>query len=299
MCFAWLDAGKVGIIGMQHLSHNGGVNSKDFIHLEAGDPRLEPYCNLPDRAMNREGGRFVCEGRWLVERLLASPFVVESILLGEGAPPLEGVPGGVPVYAASKAVIEQSIGYKFHRGALAVSRRREALTVTELIDQLPDRAVVTVLVGVCDPDNVGAIVRTSAAMGAAAVLVDGQTHDLFYRRALRAAMGTTLFMPIALCEDIHEALTLFRGQGVQTVATVARGVGDAFKPDVGKTKVIGSVRPADRAALLFGTEGPGLSDPVIAACDEAVTIPMHAQTDSLNVGAAAAVFLYEWLHPRK
>lgn len=267
------------------------MNPHEVISLEAGDPRLEPYCDLPDRALNRDGGRFVCEGRWLVERLLASDFDVESVLVCEGEPPLEGVPEGAVVYSASKHVIEKSIGYKFHRGALAVSRRREPLSVEAMIKQLPEQAVVTVLVGVCDPDNVGAIVRSSAALGAAAVLVDGQTHDLFYRRALRAAMGTTFFMPIAQCRDIQDGLAALQGAGVQTVATVARPVG------VDGAQAIGSVRPAARAALLFGTEGPGLSDPVIAACDAAVTIPMHAQTDSLNVGAAAAVFLHAWQPP--
>src|SRR5436190_13973002 len=101
------------------------------------DPRIADYRNLKDRELARDGGKFIAEGEFVVQRLLASDFPVESVLLAERrldeiAPIIRGE---VPVYVAPAEVLSSIIGFKFHSGMLACGRRKPAATLEQMLNR--------------------------------------------------------------------------------------------------------------------------------------------------------------------
>jgi TrmH family RNA methyltransferase len=144
----------------------------------------------------------------------------------------------------------------------------------------PHRGSFLVLLdGVQDPGNVGTIIRTAAAAGADAVLLSPQCADAWSPRTLRAGMGAHFSLQLHDHCDLLQAATAFQGR---LIATAGRG-GEA--PHA--TPLTG------RIALAFGGEGAGLSEPLLQRADALVSIPLARDVESLNVGAAAAVVLFE------
>jgi tRNA G18 (ribose-2'-O)-methylase SpoU len=183
------------------------------------------------------------------------------------------------------ALINQLVGFKFHRGVLACGRRRSYLQIDDLHWNDADEKTVVVCVDVNDPENMGAILRNIAAFGIDLVVMTTRCADPFSRRVLRTSMGTVFKLPMVMSKSIVDDLrTLRSGQGLSFSATV---LDDEAVP------LETAARPA-RFGLLFGNEGHGLSPEVVAECDQKVMIPMRLGTDSLNVSVAAGIFLYHF-----
>ena len=143
----------------------------------------------------------------------------------------------------------------------------------------PTGSLLVMLDGVQDPGNVGTIIRSAAGAGADAVLLSAQCADPWSPRTLRAAMGAHFALAIYAHCDLERAACAFEGR---VIATSGRG----------------GVAPHElvltgRIALLFGSEGGGLSEPLAKTAHAAVSIPLARGIESLNVGAAAAVILFE------
>ena len=144
---------------------------------------------------------------------------------------------------------------------------------------------MVVLEDLVDVDNVGAITRNAAAFGADALVLSPRCADPFYRKAIRVALGAVFFLPIVrLSSWPHDLQALKQTHDLTLVGAVV---------DPTATPLPQATRP-DRLAILFGSEGPGLSTAARAACDALVTIPMAPTADSLNVATAAAVALYHF-----
>jgi tRNA G18 (ribose-2'-O)-methylase SpoU len=129
--------------------------------------------------------------------------------------------------------------------------------------------------------NLGAVFRSAAALGMDAVLLSPTSCDPLYRRTVRVSMGQVFAVPYAYLERWPEGVEEVRAAGFRTLALTP----DAGATDLGTL----TVAPDEKVALVFGAEGPGLTEQVMAASDERVRIPMAAGVDSLNVGSAAAV----------
>jgi tRNA G18 (ribose-2'-O)-methylase SpoU len=127
----------------------------------------------------------------------------------------------------------------------------------------------------------GVIARSAAALGADALLVDPSSCDPLYRRAVRASMGQIFALAHTRLPDLPDGFAELRRAGFEMLALTPGADAD----DIGDLEV----GPRDRIALVLGAEGPGISGPVLAACDRRVRIPMSAGVDSLNVGVAAGV----------
>lgn len=243
----------------------------------ADDPRLADYRQLKEQALKEASGKFIAESEPVVRKLLASPLDVHSLLVTPlHHQNLRGeLRAGVPVYVAEQAVLDQVAGFHVHRGCLAVGRRPQAAVI-------PATArTVVVLEDLVDVDNVGALVRHSAAFGADAVLLSPRAADPFYRKAIRVSMGAVFAIPIVRAQSWPGDLAGLRARGFSIVGTVL---------DRDATPLAALSWP-ERVALVFGSEGPGLSTAAREVCDARVTIPMiHA--DSLNVATAGAIFLY-------
>jgi len=253
------------------------------------DPRLAFYRDLNRTNLAETNGRFIAEGWRLVERVLKSHFPIESLLVAEDYVERVGphVPPGVPMYVAPRAMLTETIGFKFHRGVLACAMRQPGPTADEILARLsPERpATVVVCPEIQDPENLGTIIRSSAAFGVDALLLGPGSADPFCRRVLRVSMGAVLGLPVAESRDLISLVdTLAERGGFERIAAV---LDDAALP------LQSLVRP-NRLVLLFGNEAAGLSDEWLHHADRLATIAMRRGADSLNVGVAAGVFLYHF-----
>jgi tRNA G18 (ribose-2'-O)-methylase SpoU len=244
---------------------------------DPADPRLDDYRDLRERRLNEEGGRFVAESEGVVRKLLASPLRVHSVLVT--APrlhALEDVLGGAEVLVGSQDLLDGVAGFHVHRGCLAIGERPRA-------PELPPAArAVVVLEDLVDVDNLGAMTRNAAALGADAILLSPRCADPFYRKAIRVSMGSVFHLPIVRATEWPGALRALRARGLTLVGAVLDA--DAIP--------LRSYAPPERFALLLGAEGPGLTAETKALCDARVTIPMAAGADSLNVATAGAILLH-------
>jgi tRNA G18 (ribose-2'-O)-methylase SpoU len=277
------------------------------------DPRLADYRELKDPARSvRETARsiFVVEGRLAVARLLASPYTVQSLLVDEHqASAASGVVAsveatGAPVYVTSREALETTVGFALHRGVVAVARRPAPADPAEVVAGAVasaraggSRAVLVVLEGLNDHENLGALFRNAAAFGVSAVLIDPSCADPLYRRSVRVSLGHVLTVPFARVASWPAGLTeLVSGCGFVVTALApehsARVGGLAAEPLTLATWAAQRAS-APAIALLLGAEGPGLSPAALGAADEVVSIPMAGGVDSLNVATAGALAFYE------
>jgi tRNA G18 (ribose-2'-O)-methylase SpoU len=242
------------------------------------DPRLADYRQLKERDLARLTGRFVAESERVVRRLLASDLRVWSVLVS--APRLaamhDALDGPFPVYLATQPVIDAIAGFHVHRGCLAIGERPPPRP-------LPDAArALVVLEDLVDVDNLGAMVRNTAAFGADALLLSPRCADPFYRKAIRVSLGSVFDLPVHRLATWPDDLAALKTQGFALVAAV-------LSPDA---TPLPRFAPPPRWALLLGAEGPGLSAEAVRLCDHRITIPMSPGADSLNVATAGAVTLY-------
>ena len=263
---------------------------------DPGDPRVAGYMNLKDAWLaigrgeptaDQRAGLFIAEGELVVRQLLASRHGVVSVLatptrLASLGDALDALPEAVPVHRASRAVIEQVVGFDLHRGVLALGRRPDPPDLDAL---LADAPACVVLEDLANHDNVGGIFRSVAALAGRStpVLLSPRSGDPLYRKAVRVSMGQVLHVPWARLEPWAGGLGRVRRDGFRMVA---------LTPDADAEPIESLGASPCRIALLLGAEGPGLSDAAICAADVRIRIPIDPRADSLNVVAAASIALH-------
>ncbi len=258
----------------------------DVTVTDPADPRLVDYGSLRDPAgrvaYERAAGVFVVEGVFAIERLLASAYQVRSLLVTppmRDRLPLDGV--AADVYVADRDVLATIAGFDLHRGALAVATRPALADPAAVV---ASARTVLFLERLNDHENVGVLFRVARALGADAVLLDPETCDPLYRRAVRVSLGHVLHVPFARVASVGDGLDLLHRSGFATYALTPAADADDLT----------DVAPAERTALLLGAEGPGLRPETVARADRRVRIPMRPDVDSLNVATAAAIALHRF-----
>ncbi|MEP7033941.1 MAG: RNA methyltransferase [Dermatophilaceae bacterium] len=269
---------------------------------DPGDDRVRDYFGLTDVALRTkvepERGLYLAESEKVVRRALAAGHRPRSFLMGQRwLTDLADLVGraesqGVPVYFAQAGIIEAMTGFHLHRGVLASMHRPELADPTELlgVSLLNSVSRVLVLEDIVDHTNVGAVFRSAAALGVDAVLVTPRCADPLYRRAVRVSMGTVFQVPWTRIEPWPTGLQVLRDHGF-TVAAFALGDGAISLDDL-------ATNPPARLAMIFGTEGDGLSRLAVKGADLVVKIPMSGGVDSLNMAAASAVAMWALRPPR-
>jgi len=257
-------------------------------------PELAPYATLRQHEEHREAGIFVAEGAKVVHRLLESDFGVVSVLLpekrmAEFEPLIRARTEDVMVYVMEIAELEKLTGFPFFQGVLAVGRIPRTHTLESLLGTAPRPVFLVAFDGLSNAENIGLIVRSSAAFGAHGLIVGENSGSPFLRRAVRNSMGAIFKLPIVETLNLIQSLGTLKSNGVRVIA--------AHPGSDGRT--IHDVDFAVDCCVVLGSEGPGLTAETLSACDDCVAIPMHNQVDSLNVGSAAAVFLYEAARQRR
>lgn len=253
-------------------------------------PELDVYARLTENQLvNRAdpaNALFIAESPLVIGRALESGCVPVSFLMeprhltSQALPLLERCPEDIPVYTAAPEVLTRLTGFHLTRGMLCAMRRPALPTVEEVC---ANARRIAVLENVMNPTNIGAIFRCAAALGMDAVLLTAAGSDPLYRRASRVSMGNVFLIPWTYLEaPWPERL---RRLDFQTVAMALRE--DSLLLNDPR------LMAAEKLAVVLGTEGDGLSDGTIAACDYTVRIPMTHGVDSLNVAAASAVAFYQ------
>lgn len=260
---------------------------------DPADPRVAVFMGLRDHDLRRlreapggdMEGVFVAEGEVVAGRALAAGYRATVALLdasrSDPLPP--GLGADVPVVRAGPAVVTAITGYQTHRGALVAFARRPLPAASEV---LAGARRVVVGEAVVNPTNLGVIVRSAAALGIDALLLDPTSCDPLYRRANRASMGEGFALPHARVPRLPEGLAPLRDAGFTVVALTPAD--DA----VDLHDLAARLDPDDRVALVLGSEGPGLTSATEAAADVRARIPLRAGVDSLNVGVAAGIACY-------
>jgi tRNA G18 (ribose-2'-O)-methylase SpoU len=252
------------------------------------DPRLAFYTNLTDVSLRRltepSTGLYLAESTKVIERALAAGHrPVSVITLDKWLSGLESLLAeyDIPVFVGDESELEKLTGFLLHRGAIAAMERPPLAPVADVIRGA--RRVV-ILENIIDHTNVGAIFRSVAGLGADAVLITPECADPLYRRSVRVSMGTVLQVPWTRMASWPDGLQELKDAGF-VVASLA------LSDDAITLAELSSENP-ERLAVIFGTEGHGLSPAAMEASDRVVRIPMSHGVDSLNVAAAAAVTLY-------
>lgn len=251
------------------------------------DPRLRDYRDLRDvqlrKDLEAEHGLFLAEGEKVVRRAVESGYDARSFLMAPRW--LDGLAdvlqrSEAPCFVLSEDLAEQVTGFHVHRGALASLERRPLAPVE---DVLAGARSVLVLEDIVDHTNVGAILRSGAALGFDAALLAPRCADPLYRRAIKVSMGAVFTLPWTRLPEWYDALPALSAGGFTTVALT---LADDAVP------VEEAVAGLDRVALVLGSEGHGLSERWQDSADRRAIIPMHEGIDSLNVAAASAVACY-------
>jgi tRNA G18 (ribose-2'-O)-methylase SpoU len=256
-----------------------------LIH-DLDDPRIIPYRHLKTTNETRHSDLFVVEGSKLLDRLIASPFPLVSVLVTDRyeariAPTL---PTDIPMYVVPHAWINAIAGFHYHQGVLACGRRTQWPGWDEVVERAGRRATIVVCPGLNNPENLGAIVRIGDVFGIDAVLVGCKgCPDPLSRRVLRVSMGAALRLPVIASEAFEQDVGRLRDEfGFELAATVVN-------PDA---EPLRSVLRADRLALFLGNEAEGLDPEWVARCSRQITIPMRPGAESLNVAVATGILLY-------
>jgi tRNA G18 (ribose-2'-O)-methylase SpoU len=224
----------------------------------------------------------------LVRRLLESDLEAVSILASDQRLHriAEFVPESIPLYVAPADLVNGIIGFKFHSGVMAVGRRPPSPTLEQIIPPT-GRCLLAVCPEIANTENLGVLIRIAAAFAVNALMLGENCCDPFYRQAIRVSMGNVFRLPIVRSINLAADLDEVAGRWhIQRFATVLDGSAEALS----------TIRPAPRAALLFGNEAQGLSDKWLAHADRRITIPMPPHVDSLNVAVAAGIFLHHFAH---
>ncbi len=252
------------------------------------DPNLAPYCTMRRPIAHQEQGIFVAEGEKVVRRLLESPFPIVSVLLAPKwferlEPLLLRRTEDILVYVAEKELLETLTGFSMFQGLLAVGKIPAASILEEVLVQSPRPYLFVAVDGLANAENLGTLVRNSAAFGGQAILVGETSSSPFLRRSVRSSMGSIFKMPAVEVQSLAATLRMLQTKGVSCIAA---------HPHAEKLTLPQADFSRD-CCIVFGSEGYGISPSVLAACDQSAAIPMASGIDSLNVGSAAAVFLYE------
>ena len=229
-------------------------------------------------------------GRHAVGELMrADRWVPLEIGLGDSLPKLLaaevrawGSQHQCPVEVWTDREIEDRCRASDHQGLIARMPEFPYLAVDELLQSLPANAWCTLLDGIQDPFNFGAILRSAEVLGASAAFVGGDQQCGVNAQVVRSSVGAVLHLPLAQGHSVIEIAKSLQARGFQLCGASE------------KAKLTPSQVDFCRATcLIIGNEGRGISPPLLALCDKTVAIPQSGKVSSLNAAVAAGILFYE------
>ncbi len=251
---------------------------------DINDPRIARYRSLrytPDD--HKRDKVFVAEGFKVVKRLLECGLTIESVF-AEGKyydffrdyPSINAL-NDEQKLTADKSVMEQITGFRLHTGIMAIALQPQFTSLDEL------KPPLVLLNGIVDAENVGSIVRNCAAFGIESLVFDLPTANPYLRRAVRVSMGAVFSMKLHNCNSLVDVISRLKSKGY-SVFSAETGV---------SAESLNKVDFPLNSAIIFGSEGKGISAEILNICDKIIEIPITGKVNSLNVTSATAIFLFE------
>ena len=197
---------------------------------------------------------------------------------------------GVRVLVISRRELDRMASGGAHQGVLATAEKMPYLELSQLAKlQQEPRTVVLCLDGIQDPRNLGALARSALAFGAAGIIIPERRSVGITPAAVKASAGALTRLPVCRVKNLSRALDILKEAGFWVSGAVLEGGQAPWEFD-----------PGERVALVLGSEGSGVRRGLIEGLDFKVSLPMHNDSESLNVSVAGASILYEWLvRPQK
>ena len=255
-------------------------------HLTSLDRKeLTPYRTLRRPLEHFTKGYFIAEGEKVVRRLLESGLETVSILCTpEWFDRLSTKfdKGALTVFVGEKDLLRTIVGYHLHQGIMAVGKVPESPPLETFLHAERVSLLLVALDGLANAENVGVLVRNCAAFGVDGILVGETSSSPYLRRAVRNSMGTVFKLPVFHTDNLASVIRGLHDLSVQTIAAHPH-----------HSTPLEQLRLNKKICVVFGSEGGGISDAVLGACEERAAIEMMNDTDSLNVASASAVFLYD------
>ena len=295
-------------------------------HTSLDDPRLDVFMRLTEvqlrNKLEPEKGIFIAESDKVITRALSAGYEPLSLLIPDHKleimrwliADVESKNPSIPVFVAPAKEIEKLVGYELTRGILCAFKRKPLPSVDDLLN---GASRVAILEDITNHTNIGALFRSAAALNVDALILNQGCCDPLYRRAIRVSMGTVFQVPWTRIENPlakgkqKEARGDFDGCSAENALNYRGDVLRWPEEALAKVSSLGFTTAAlalsddsislsderlsacEKLAVLFGTEGEGLSARTLDACDYVVKIPMAHGVDSLNVAAASAVTFWE------
>lgn len=192
---------------------------------------------------------------------------------------------GTEVLVGTAAVLRAASPAAAPSGVVALAQP-PTYELAQVLEPAP--ALLLVAVGVQDPGNLGALIRSAEAAGATGVVAAGASADLHGWKTLRGSMGSAFRLPTLHAAHPPQVADFLRARGVRIIATAPRAGRAIYEADL-----------RGPIAIMLGGEGPGLTPAILDAADEVLHVPMHPPVESLNVAVAGALVLFEAFRQRR
>jgi TrmH family RNA methyltransferase len=235
------------------------------------------------------------EGLRLSVEALRSGLIIETVIYSDQIAEKESAAKFIAAVSAvahrmasvSEKLLESISFTKTPQGIVVIAQRPDS-SIERLIETLDDASLLVILHGLNNPVNVGAILRTAEAAGAAGVITTKHTSDPFSPKSLRGAMGSAFRLPIWRDAEYSEVIDWCHNRNIPTICTDASG-----------ETVYTAIDWTGSAALILGPESTGLEHNELSAAQNIIAIPMRGDVESLNVSVAAGIILFEAARQRR
>lgn len=285
---AWHPAGKRKAAAERYAAATGGKGRPGGGRPGAGGGNRAPKAKAGDDTEIVTGRNSVLEA--LRAKIPATAFyIAQRVEMDDRVKEMLSIAThrGIPVLEVTRPELDRMAGFDgVHQGVAIKVPPYEYAHPQDLLEQVIDRGEVPLFValdGVTDPRNLGAIIRSTAAFGGHGVILPQRRSASVNSAAWKTSAGAVARTPVALASNLTTQLKEFKKQGVFVLGL--DGDGDVSLPEL---------QLADRpVVIVVGSEGKGLSRLVSETCDQIVSIPISAATESLNAGIATSVALYQ------
>ena len=244
------------------------------------DKRIDHFRTLKD-SENKAQDYIVVDSEKVVQKLLSSNLIIKKIFSKS-----EFVVNNYEfllkkiskdnIFFASKSIMEQIVGHKLHHGVMAIANRPKFINLRDL------KPPIIILNGITSPENVGSIMRSSAAFSINSVVVDGKTVSPYTRRSIRVSMGNVFNLKIHQTSNLYDTVLTLKNSGLKIFSTA----------NTDKSIDLDKIFFPVNSALIIGSEGHGVEDTIMSVSSSLLKIPIDEGVAHLNASCAASIFLY-------
>ena len=255
--------------------------------------RITELSELKTKKGRSQQGKFLIEGLRLCEEAADSSWPIESVLFTRS---FEQKPRGEPLLRKLQKRNAELIPVKSQvlsklsdtvtaQGIVCIAKTK-SLSLTDLWEW--NLKVIVALDGIGDPGNVGTLIRTADALGIDAVILSGETVELYNPKVVRSNVGSLFHLPIVERVNLEKTVAQLKKRKFRILGT-----------DVRSGRGIETLGRSGKICLLIGSEAEGLDRRLLELCDRTINIPTCGRAESLNVAVAGGILMYEIMKKRK